>query len=229
MRDLINIIVFVWFPYLALAVFLFGCWLHAGRVQPAWAGGAGRLLNDRPLMVGATLALAGVLTLFAGHFIGLLTPIRFFEAIGISHGFKQQMAIGIGGVAGVIGFSGVAVLSYRVLFDAQIRSIFSFGELAILLMLFAQLTLGLDSILVSLKFIDGCAMVKFMSWAQGVMTLNPGAAAQVAGVPLIFKLHMVLGMSILMLFPFSRAVAIWRLPAWYLGQRGAALRPGAAG
>lgn len=226
MHDLINTIVFGWFPYLVLAVFLLGISLRVRGTRPLWPGGGGRLLNDRQLMVGASLALAGVLTLFAGHFIGLLTPIRFFEMIGISHGFKQQMAIAIGGVAGVIGFAGVAVLSYRVLADAQIRSLFSFGELTILLLLFIQLTLGLDSIVVSLKFIDGCAMVKFMSWAQGIMTLNPGAAAQVAGVPLIFKVHMALGMTILMVVPFTRAVTIWRLPAWYFGRRSRQSGPG---
>jgi nitrate reductase gamma subunit len=114
------------------------------------------------------------------------------------------------------------MLVQQVAFDRRLRAAFSFGDAALLLMVFAQLSLGLTSILMSLKFIDGCAMVKFMDWAQGILTLKPGLSSLIAGVPLIFKLHIVLGMTILLVFPFTRAVGLLAVPLRHFGSQQAA-------
>ena len=96
----------------------------------------------------------------------------------------------------------------------------SFGDIAILLLLYAQLILGLCTIFVSLGHLDGHEMVKFMTWAQGILTLQPGVSALVADVHPIFKLHLFLGMTIFLVFPFTRLVHVWSAPVWYLGRRG---------
>src|SRR6185503_3838386 len=93
-------------------------------------------------------------------------------------------------------------------------------DIAILLLLFVQLILGLLTIIVSLNHLDGHEMVKFMSWAQGILTLQPNVAALVADVSPIFKLHLFLGMTIFLVFPFTRLVHVWSAPVWYLGRRG---------
>jgi nitrate reductase gamma subunit len=218
MSDTINQLLFGWYPYLCLTVFLIGSLVRFDREQYTWRSGSSQLLRRRQLTWGSNLFHVGILIIFVGHFVGLLTPISVFDTLGISHGFKQGMAIGIGGIAGVFGFIGIGLLVQRVLFDARIRTAASFAEIAILLMVFAQLTLGLATITVSLKYPDGCAMVKFMTWAQGILTFKPGGAALIAGVPLVFKLHLFLGMTILLVFPFTRAVSLWSVPAWYLGR-----------
>jgi nitrate reductase gamma subunit len=109
---------------------------------------------------------------------------------------------------------------HRRLFDSRIRKTSSFGDIAILLMLYLQLTLGLATIPVSLGHLDGHEMMKFMNWAQGILTLQPGASALVADVSPIFKAHLLLGMTIFLVFPFTRLVHIWSAPVWYLGRRG---------
>ncbi|HET8995320.1 MAG TPA: respiratory nitrate reductase subunit gamma, partial [Acetobacteraceae bacterium] len=101
-----------------------------------------------------------------------------------------------------------------------IRATSSFSDTAILLLLWLQLTLGLATIPVSAQHLDGSEMVKFMSWAQGILTLHPGAAALIADVNPIFKLHLFLGMTIFLLFPFTRLVHIWSAPVWYFGRTG---------
>ena len=63
-------------------------------------------------------------------------------------------------------------------------------------------------------------MVKFMNWDQGVLTLQPSVADLVADVNPVFKLHLVLGMTIFLVFPFTRLVHVWSAPVWYLGRRG---------
>ncbi len=63
-------------------------------------------------------------------------------------------------------------------------------------------------------------MVRFMTWAQGILTLQPGVASLIADANPIFKLHLFLGMTIFLVFPFTRLVHVWSAPIWYLGRRG---------
>ncbi len=220
MRETLNYVVFGWYPYLCLTVFLVGSLVRFDREQYTWRSGSSQLLRKQQLMWGSNLFHVGVLVIFLGHFGGLLTPIWIFEALGISHTFKQGMAIGIGGVAGVLTFIGLTLLVHRRLFDARIRNTSSFGDIAILLLLYVQLILGLSTIPVSLQHMDGHVMVKFMTWAQGILTLRPGASALVADASPIFKLHLFLGMTIFLVFPFTRLVHVWSAPFWYLARRG---------
>jgi nitrate reductase gamma subunit len=220
MREQLNYIVFGWYPYLCLTVFLLGSWLRFDREQYTWRSGSSQLLRRRQLAWGSNLFHVGILVIFLGHFIGLLTPIWIFDAIGISHTFKQWMAIGIGGVAGVMCFIGITLLVHRRLFDARIYATSSFGDIAILLMLYAQLILGLATITVSLNHLDGHEMVRFMTWAQGILTLQPGVSALIVDANPLFKAHLFLGMTIFLVFPFTRLVHVWSAPVWYLGRRG---------
>ena len=220
MRDLINSIVFGWYPYFCLTVFLLGSLLRFDREQYTWRSGSSQLLRRRQLMWGSNLFHVGILVIFAGHFVGLLTPIWIFDALGISHTFKQWMAIVLGGVAGIACFIGIALLAHRRLFDPRIRTTSSFGDIAILLLLWLQLALGLGTIFVSLNHLDGHEMLKFMTWAQGILTLQPGVASLVADVSPVFKAHLFLGMTIFLVFPFTRLVHVWSAPVWYLGRTG---------
>jgi len=117
-------------------------------------------------------------------------------------------------------FVGTTLLVHRRLFDPRVRKTSSFGDIAILLSLYVQLTLGLCTIFVSLGHLDGREMVKFMTWAQGILTLQPGVSALVADANPIFKAHLFLGMTIFLVFPFTRLVHVWSAPIWYLGRRG---------
>lgn len=220
MREFINHMVFGWYPYFCLTVFLVGSWLRFDREQYTWRSGSSQLLRRRQMAWGSNLFHIGVLVIFLGHFGGLLTPIWIFEGLGISHTFKQWIAIGVGGVAGVMAFIGMTLLVHRRLFDSRIRKNSSFGDIAILLILYAQLILGLSTIFVSLQHLDGHEMVKFMTWAQGILTLQPGISSSIADVHPIFKLHLALGMTIFLVFPFTRLVHIWSAPIWYVGRRG---------
>lgn len=220
MRDTLNYILFGWYPYLCITVFAVGSLMRFDREQYTWRSGSSQLLRRRQLMWGSNLFHVGILIIFLGHVVGLLTPIWIFDQLGISHTFKQWMAILIGGVAGIMCFVGTTLLVHRRLFDPRIRTTSSFGDIAILMLLYAQLILGLSTIFVSVHHLDGHEMVKFMNWAQGIVTLQPGASTQVADVHPVFKTHLLLGMTLFLLFPFTRLVHMLSAPIWYLGRRG---------
>lgn len=216
----LNQFLFGIYPYICLAVFVIGNVMRFEHGQYSWRSGSSQLLRRKQLMVGSVLFHVGILVIFAGHFVGLLTPIVVFDALGISHGAKQMLAIVVGGVAGVICLIGITMLLYRRLFDPRIRATSSFGDTSILIILLAQLLLGLSTIFISLQHLDGHEMVKFMEWAQRILTFRGGAAALVADAHPIFKAHLFLGLTIFLIFPFTRLVHMLSAPVWYLGRRG---------
>ena len=216
----LNQVIFGVYPYIALSVLVIGSVLRFDREPYTWRTGSSQLLRRRQLVTGSILFHLGVLAIFGGHFVGLLTPIAVFDALGISHSFKQMLAIVAGGVAGLMAILGGLILLHRRVFDPRIRRNSSFGDTAILAILVLQLALGLATIPVSLGHRDGHEMVKFMSWAQGIFTFRAGAADYVADVHWIFKAHLFLGLTILLVFPFTRLVHMLSAPIWYLNRRG---------
>ena len=220
MANHLNTFLFGIYPYLCIAVFLVGSVIRFDREQFTWRSGSSQLLRRRQLIVGSNLFHVGILVVFLGHFVGLLTPVQVFEALGISHGAKQMMAIVVGGVFGAMCFVGLTMLIHRRLFDARIRRTSSFSDIAILLLLWVQLVMGLFTIVISLQHLDGGEMLNFMAWAQSIVTLRGDAAGYVAHAHILFKAHLVLGMTIFLVFPFTRLVHVWSAPIWYLGRRG---------
>ncbi len=220
MSGYLNTLLFGIYPYIALAVLILGSIVRYDREPYTWRSGSSQLLRRKQLVVGSVLFHVGVLVIFFGHLVGLLTPIVIFDALGISHGAKQMLAIVAGGVAGIMAIIGASLLVHRRLFDARVRATSSTSDTLIIMLLWAQLALGLLTIPVSLQHLDGHEMVKFMSWAQGIFTFQSGAADNVAEASIIFKLHLVLGLTILLLFPFTRLVHMLSVPVRYLWRPG---------
>ena len=215
MTGYIHQALFGVYPYVALSIFAIGSLVRFDTDQYGWRSKSSQLLRRKQLILGSVLFHVGILGILLGHGVGLLTPVALFEFLGISHGFKQMMAIVVGGICGTACFIGLAMLLHRRLFDSRIRKTSSFSDIAVLLLLFAQLSLGMLTIPLSLGHLDGAMMVKFMNYVQGIVTLRPQPSL-IADVPLIFKLHMFLGFTIFLVFPFTRLVHVWSAPVGYL-------------
>jgi len=220
MAGYLNTLVFGIYPYIALSVMIIGSIIRYDREPYTWRSGSSQLLRRRQLMWGSNLFHIGVLIVFLGHLFGLLVPIQVYDAIGVGHGFKQMMAITVGGIAGVACLAGGIMLLHRRLTDPRIYKTSSFADIAILIILIVQLVLGLGTIPISMGHLDGSEMVKFMAWSQGIFTFAPDAAAYVASTHWIFKLHLFLGLTIFLLFPFTRLVHMLSVPVRYLWRPG---------
>ncbi|MBI4921934.1 MAG: respiratory nitrate reductase subunit gamma [Devosia nanyangense] len=220
MGEFFNTLLFGVYPYVALTILAVGTVIRYDREPYTWRSGSSQLLRRRQLMWGSVLFHIGVLLIFAGHLVGLLTPLAIWEMLGVSHGAKQIIAISLGGVAGLMGIVGATLLVHRRFFDARVRKTSSFADNLIILILWLQLALGLATIRISMQNLDGEEMVKFMNWAQGIFTFNPAAASYVAEADLIFKMHITLGLTIFVLFPFSRLVHMLSAPVRYLWRPG---------
>jgi nitrate reductase gamma subunit len=219
MHDLLFHIFFVWYPYVCMSAFIFGSVLRFDREQYTWKAGSSQLLRKRQLFWGSNLFHIGILFLLGGHTVGLLTPTSIYTQF-ITVEQKQTIAITAGGIAGLICFIGLTLLLHRRLFDDRVRQTSTYMDLAILIILWVQLSLGLITLPYSISHEDGEVMLKLSHWAQGIMTVHPVDAKTLQGLAWPYLVHLVLGMTIFLLFPFSRLVHIWSAPVWYLGRRG---------
>lgn len=220
MSSYANFVLFGVYPYIALAVLAVGSVIRYEREPYTWRSGSSQMLRRRQLVWGSVLFHVGILAIFGGHLVGLLTPIWIFDALGVSHGAKQILAVGLGGIAGVMALIGGGLLLHRRLFDSRIRRTSSFTDILILLLLYAQLIIGMVSIRASLDHLDGGEMLKFMGWAQGIFTLRPEASSLIADTAPVFKAHILLGLTIFVLFPFTRLVHMLSVPLRYLWRPG---------
>ncbi|MBN8516504.1 MAG: respiratory nitrate reductase subunit gamma [Candidatus Accumulibacter phosphatis] len=195
------------YPYLCLAVFLMGSLARFDRDQYTWKSDSSQMLRAGTLRWGSNLFHIGILFLLMGHTIGLLTPHWLYEPF-ISPERKQVVAVVAGGIAGVVCFIGLTLLLHRRLSDPRIRLTSHRTDLAILIILWVQLTIGLITLPYSFGHEDASVMLALSDWAQRIVTFRPDAAGL---VPLAwpYKIHLVLGMTIFLLLPFSRLVHVW--------------------
>ena len=192
------------FPYIALTVLAVGSIARYERDPATWKSSSSQLLRRKQLIWGSVLFHVGVLVIFFGHLFGLLLPITLYEALGVGLITKQLMAALGGGLAGVLALTGGLMLAHRRLFDPRVRATSSWSDTTILLLLLAQLLLGLMTVAVSLQNLDGVELAELMAWANGIL----------------FKAHIVLGLTIFVLFPFTRLVHMLSAPVRYLWRPG---------
>ena len=204
----LHTFLFSFYPYLCMVVFLVGSLARFDRDQYTWKSDSSQMLRTGTLRWGSNLFHVGILFLFVGHFVGLLTPHWVYEPF-ISVANKQLLAIVSGGVAGFICFVGLSLLIHRRMFDPRIRLTSHRTDLAILIILWVQLTLGLITLPYSLSHSDGSVMLVLADWAQRVFTFRVGSAEGLIALDWPYKVHLVLGMTIFLLFPFSRLVHVW--------------------
>ncbi len=197
------------YPYVALTIFLLGSLIRFDREQYSWKSDSSQLLRRAQLRLGSNLFHIGILFLFFGHLAGLLTPHWLYESFGLSTPNKQMLAIISGGLAGLLCFAGVAILLHRRLSEPRIRATSKPMDIFIMLWILATLLLGLVSILFSLQHSEGGVMLLLAGWAQHIVTFRAGAADFLVSVPIVYKIHLLFGMTLFVLFPFSRLVHVW--------------------
>ena len=220
MSDFVHQLLFGIYPYVCLAVFLLGSLVRFEREQYTWKSDSSQLLRSGQLRWGSNLFHVGILLLFFGHLFGLLTPHAVFRALGVGDMDHQYVAIAAGSLFGLMCLTGGAFLWLRRMSNRRVRAAQRAMDVVILTWLLATLLLGLSTIPVSIGHAahgDPGVMLALAEWAQSIVSFHPNPAA-IAGVDTIFKVHLVFGMTVFLLFPFSRLVHIWSVPIGYLGR-----------
>jgi nitrate reductase gamma subunit len=219
MSDYINSALYGWYPYVCLTVFALGSLIRFDTAQYTWRSGSSQLLRKRQFRWGSNLFHVGILVVIAGHFAGFLMPDWAVDWL-ISPAQHELLAMVVGGLAGMIAIIGLSLLIHRRLTDPRIRATSRRWDIAIILMLWAQLALGLLTVPVSAQHMDGALFLTLVAYIKGIVLLHPGAADLLMGTPLIYRVHILLGFSVFLVSPFTRLVHVWSAPVWYLGRPG---------
>ncbi|OAN81290.1 respiratory nitrate reductase subunit gamma [Jannaschia sp. EhC01] len=210
-------------PYIALTVLIVGSIARFERDPFTWKSSSSQLLRRKQLIWGSILFHVGIITVFGGHLIGLFTPVWILDALGIPYALKQWLAVLLGGTAGIAALIGASMLIHRRVTDPRIWRHTSFADIGILVLIWLQLVIGLGTITLTLRHMDGVEMVHFMNWSQSVVLLNLNAWLDVANVHWLYKAHIFLGLLITILFPFTRLVHMisgFAAPVRYLTRPG---------
>ena len=215
----IQIFLFGVYPYIALAIAIVSTWVRFDLSQYSWKSSSSQMLRKKNMRLASNLFHVGIIVVLLGHLFGLLTPHVLYDRF-ISAGHKQIAAVVVGGIAGVFCWIGLVMLMWRRFTDDRISNTSKFSDKMILVILFVQLTLGLGSIFTSAQHLDGLTMLNYAGWAQDITLLRPiQAAARIEQADLIYQLHMALGITLIMIFPFTRLIHIISAPVWYFGRR----------
>ncbi|WP_371194643.1 respiratory nitrate reductase subunit gamma [Glaciecola sp. SC05] len=215
--HIIDTIFFGIYPYLATAIFFLGSLIRYDREQYTWKTGSSQMLSSKNFRIASVLFHVGIIAILGGHFAGLVLPWEIWHALGISMATKQIIAMGVGGFFGVLCFIGLSMLVYRRLFDPRIRANSSLMDTGILLLIYLQLIIGMFTIVISTGHMDGSVMYNLMSWSRYTLTFRPAEAVEyISSVHWLYKMHVTLGITLFVLFPFSRLVHIWSVPVQYV-------------
>lgn len=217
MSDFYFSFFFSTYSYICLTVFVIGTLIRYDREQYSWRASSSQLLADKGLKIGNVMFHIGVIFIFFGHLVGLLTPHALYEQF-ITAEQKQLLAITAGGIAGTVGFIGLTILVFRRMFVARIRATSSMTDVLVVFIFWIQITLGMITIPFSLSHHDATIMLNLSEWAQHILTFRAGAAEFIKGTEWPFQMHLILGQTIFLLFPFTRLVHILSAPMKYIGR-----------
>ena len=205
--DYVNTLLFGVYHYVCLVVLLIGSLIRFDRDPYTWKSDSSQMLRKRQLRLGSNLFHYGVIVIL-GHFAGFLAPDWAVDW-ALSPVAHQLLAMVVGGIAGLVGIVGMTILIARRLGDPRIRLNSRKWDIAVVLMLWLRLALGLLTVPLSAFHMDGVLFETLTSYLKSVVTLDSGAAALMAEVPLPYKLHILLGFSLFLVSPFTRMIHIW--------------------
>ena len=215
--NYLNELLFGLYPYFAFVVFIVGSWARYDREQYTWKAGSSQMLDKKGFRLASNLFHVGVIFIVFGHVVGLLTPHAVYEVF-MTSATKQLLAMVAGGIAGVFALWGGILLLQRRLNNPRVRASSSKADILVLSMLVAQAGLGLLTLIPSLEHMDGSVMLELAGWAQGIVTFQGDAASHLVGVSIIYKIHILLGLSLFVVFPFTRLVHVLSVPVKYFGR-----------
>ncbi|MBK7898972.1 MAG: respiratory nitrate reductase subunit gamma [Betaproteobacteria bacterium] len=218
--DFLHKLIFAVYPYIALTVFVVGSWIRYDAEQYTWKTDSTQLLSNANMVLASNFFHIGILMIFAGHFAGLVLPHSLWLAMGVSDMQHQWLAISAGTVFGLMCLIGGSILWLRRMFNPRVRAGSRYSDIFILSWLMVTLLLGLSTIPVSVGHANHGnpeVMIALSQWVQSILTLNPKPEL-LADVDAVFKAHMLFGMTVFLLFPFTRLVHVLTAPINYLGR-----------
>lgn len=201
-------------PYIVLTIFIGGTVWRFRHDRFGLTTRSSQIHESRLLAIGGPLFHVGLLFVVGGHVIGLVVPESLTERMHVSESLYHLNAVVVGGTAGVAAIAGLAMLLWRRLKVRAVRVASTRSDKVLYPVLFTVMLLGLGAT-TGLFHGDYDYREGVSVWFRSVFTFHPDVAAM-ADAPMVFKLHALLGMALLALWPFSRLIHAFAAPVGYL-------------
>ncbi len=217
MDNYINNFLFTYFPYIALTIFFFGFITRLVKLNKTVQAESTQLIADNKVKLGSNLFHVGIIFVFFGH-LTLFIPESLYHLVMTTE-TKRLIAISMGSIFGAMAVIGMAILVVRRFSSPRIKFNSSFMDYFIIILLLAEAIIGLTA--AAKTATEPIGMYAALSdWAQAVVTFQPNAGLILAHHPLQYKLHIVLGFFIFMIFPYTKLMHMLVFPYVYLFRSG---------
>ncbi|MDO5646290.1 MAG: respiratory nitrate reductase subunit gamma [Dermabacter sp.] len=210
-----DTLLWVVFPYVALALFVLGHWWRYRYDQFGWTARSSQMYEDRILRVASPLFHFGILAVLVGHFMGLVIPKSFTNWLGISEGMYHFFAVYVGSVAGVAALVGLILLLWRRISQKSLRLVTTRMDWLMYAMLAVVMSLGFFSTVFHSGLNHFDYRENLSVWFRQVFYLQPDPALM-AEVPFTFQMHAFLGFALLAIWPLTRLVHVFSMPLMYV-------------
>ena len=204
-------------PYVTLAIVAIGTWWRYRYDKFGWTTRSSQLYESRLLRIGSPMFHFGILVVVAGHVIGLLIPESWTRAVGMSEHTYHVQAVALGTIAGVMTLVGIALLIFRRRITGPVFMATTANDKVMYLMLVAALVAGLyATALGSGVFGEPYNYRESVSvWFRSSWVLQPRGDLM-AEAPLYYQVHVLIGLLLFALWPFTRLVHAFSAPIGYL-------------
>ena len=214
-----EILLWIIFPYVAIATFLVGHWWRYRTDQFGWTSASTQLLERKILGWASPAFHYGALMAVGGHIIGLMVPKSLTEAVGMSENTYRWFSAIAGAVAGAIVVVGFVGLVYRRATNPRVRRATTRTDMLVYFLLTVLIGLGCwmtfaHNLLTASPY-DYRDSVS--EWWRSLFYLQP-RSAPCRTRTLIYQVHAMVAWAFWALFPFSRLVHAWSIPLQYLGR-----------
>ncbi|GEL96154.1 respiratory nitrate reductase subunit gamma [Cellulomonas composti] len=204
-------------PYLVVVTFVGGLVWRYRYDQFGWTTRSSQLYESRLLRIGSPLFHFGLLFVIVGHVVGLLIPEEWTDAVGVTEEMYHAGALGIGTIAGVATLSGIVILIVRRRRTGPVFMATTKNDKLMYAVLTSAIVAGLATTVVA--FSQGSDAHNYREsvsvWFRSLFILRPDVEAM-ASAPVQFHLHVLIGLALFALFPFSRLVHAFTAPLHYL-------------
>ncbi|MGE5592037.1 MAG: respiratory nitrate reductase subunit gamma [Bacillota bacterium] len=218
MVNLWDLLLWVVFPYVSIAVFVVAHLYRYATNPYGWTSRSSEFLEKGWLRWGSLLFHWGVIFALLGHVGGLGVPMSWVEALGVSPELYHLLAIVIGGTAGVAAVAGLVILLLRRTLTERLRLTSTRMDFLALALLLVVVGLGIGNTLgYNLLYGSYEYRVTMGPWLRGLLTLRPDASLMV-DVPITFQLHALAAFGLAGVWPFTRLVHVWSVPLTYVGR-----------
>ena len=203
-------------PYVALTIVVVGTWWRYRYDKFGWTTRSSQLYESRLLRIGSPMFHFGILVVVFGHVVGLVIPQSWTEAIRVSQHMYHVQAITLGSIAGVSTLLGISLLIYRRRTTGPVFMATTANDKLMYVVLVAAIVAGLCATALGSGVVgeEHNYRQDVSVWFRSIWVLQPRGDLM-AQAPVYFQVHVMIGLALFALWPFTRLVHAFSAPIGY--------------